>query len=262
MSLTFKERIHERIDSLSNSEKYLIDYITKNLKRVSRLSIVQLSMKANVSTATIVRAMQKLGYSGFTSFKFKLEEEYAKDMSFTNVEDVDQKIKEAVEKNRREVAETLRMLDRGTIEDTIQKMIHSQKIMLFARGLSELIAKEMLIKLQLIGKYSEMHDDPNIIRTMSKRIPVEDLVIFISLNGKTEELVEAAENCKNNGVSTVTITTNRNSPLCALSELSLIGYKSRMSYFPDYEVRSRLPIMVIARILMDAYVIRTQQKEK
>ncbi|RYL88506.1 MurR/RpiR family transcriptional regulator [Sporolactobacillus sp. THM7-4] len=258
---TFLTRISERKDSLSNSEKYLIDYITNHLREIPQLSIVQLSMQANVSTATIVRAMQKLGYGGFTSFKIRLKDEHAENIKFTAVEKADHKIKEAILKNEREVLQTIRMIDSGTIEDTLQKMIYANKIMLFARGLSELIAKEMAIKLQLLGKYSEMHNDPNIIRTISKRIQPDDLVMLISLNGKTEELVEAAENCKANGVSTITLTTNRDSPLGKLSEIVIAGYKSRISYFPDYEVHSRLPLLVIARIILDAYVIRTQEKD-
>ncbi|PQG52854.1 MurR/RpiR family transcriptional regulator, partial [Enterococcus faecalis] len=29
------------------------------------------------------------------------------------------------------------------------------------------------------------------------------------------------------------------------------------SFFPDYEVRSRLPLSILARILLDAYALRT-----
>ncbi|RYM02854.1 MurR/RpiR family transcriptional regulator [Sporolactobacillus sp. THM7-7] len=260
MGSSFLERIEENEASLSSSEKYLIQYIRNHLKEIPRLSIVQLSMEANVSTATIVRAMQKLGYSGYTSLKIKLKEEHAEDKQFSVVETVNHKIKEAILKNEREVTQTISMLDSGMIEDTVQKMIYAQRIMLFARGLSEMIAKEMMIKLQLLGKYSEMHDDPNIIRKISQTLKPTDLVIFVSLNGKTEELVEAAENCRTSRISTITLTTNRQSPLVERSELSLIGYKSKISYFPDYEVHSRMPLMVIERILLDAYAIRVQEK--
>ncbi|MFT8362734.1 MAG: MurR/RpiR family transcriptional regulator [Sporolactobacillus sp.] len=260
MTETFQTIVRENAHLLSSSERYLVEYIQQHLQKIPKLSIVQLSMEASVSTATIVRAMQKLGYSGFTSFKIKLKDEVKSNELFTDLEQADHRIKEAIMKNEREVAQTICTLDSGMIEDTLQKMYSAKKILLFARGLSELIAQEMMIKLQLLGKYSEMHNDPNIIRIMSKRLNPNDLVFFISLNGKTEELVEAAQNCKTIGISTVTLTTNRDSPLAKLSELILVGYKSNISYFPDYEVRSRLPIMVISRILLDAYVIRDKEK--
>ena len=125
---------------------------------------------------------------------------------------------------------------------------------------SEFIAQEMLVKLQLLGKNCIMSSDPNIIVTMSKRIKREDLVIIITLNGETKELVTGAKNAFENRVSTLTITTNEESSISKYSEMTLLGFKSQTSYFPDYEVRSRLPLQVISRILLDSYVIRTQSK--
>lgn len=258
MDFSFFERVNHYFDTLSDSEKYLLSYIQDHLSEMPEISIVRLSQNANVSTATIVRTMKKLGYDGFTSFKIRLKDEHQLTPEFSIVEQVDNKIKEVILKNEHEVSKTIQMLDRGTIEDVLQKIIYSRKIVLFARGFSELIAKEMTVKFQLAGKYCEMHDDPNIIKTISQHIDKKDLVIFISLNGSTEELVKAAKNCKANGVSTVTLTANRESPLYALSELALVGYKSKISYFPDYEVRSRLPLQVMARIILDAFAIRTR----
>ena len=96
---------------------------------------------------------------------------------------------------------------------------------------------------------------------MSKRIKREDLVIFITLNGETKELVAGAKNAFDNGVSTLTITTNEDGSIIKYSEMVLLGFKSQTSYFPDYEVRSRLPLQVISRILLDSYVIRTQKSQ-
>lgn len=260
MSKTFLNRVKNQYKELSETDRYLIDYIKQHLDIIPQISIVKLSSQANVSTATIVRTMQKLGYTGFTAFKIHLKDEVDSSSEFSIVEKIDKKIQEAILKNEQEVVKTIQLLDSGTIEDALQKIIHSRKITLFARGFSELIAKEMMIKFQLLGKHCELHDDPNIIRTISKRIDKRDIVIFISLNGKTKELVEAAKNCQDNEVSTILLTANQNSPLYELCEISLVGFKSETSYFPDYEVRSRLPIQVMARIILDAYAIRTEEK--
>lgn len=255
---TFLNRVKNKNESLSNAERYLTDYIKQHIDTIPYLSIVELSEKANVSTATIVRTMQKLGYSGYTTFKIYLKNEFNTSSAFSVVEKIDQEIKGAILKNEQEVIKTIELLDSGTIEDALQKIIHSNKIIIFARGFSELIAKEVMVKFQLLGRNCEMHDDPNIIRTISKEIDKKDIVIFISLNGETKELVEAALHCKQNNVSTILLTANQNSSLHECCEISLVGFKSEQSYFPDYEVRSRLPIQVIARVILDAYAIRIQ----
>ncbi|MFC6176132.1 MurR/RpiR family transcriptional regulator [Companilactobacillus huachuanensis] len=246
-------------NKLSSSEQYLWDYIQENLADIPNLSIVKLSDDANVSTATIVRTTKKMGYSGYTDFRQQLLARNKNNSQYQNLEKVDHDIKQAIFKNKYEVDNTLQMLNVGSIEDAVQKIRESKDIYIFARGFSEFIAQEMLVKLQLLGKNCVMSSDPNIIVTMSRRIKREALVIIITLNGETKELVAGAKNAFSNGVSTITITTNEKSPIAEYSEMVLLGYKSQTSYFPDYEVRSRLPLQVISRILLDSYVIRTKK---
>jgi DNA-binding MurR/RpiR family transcriptional regulator len=223
------------------------------------MSIVKLSENANVSTASIVRLMKKIGYDGYTSFKYSLQEKLNDPEEHTELADIDLNIKKAIIKNEHEVIKTIQMLSIGNIEDAIQKIYDSDKIYIFARGFSEMIANEMTIKLQLLEKNCEMHNDPNIIRLKSKKLKEKEIAIFISLSGETEELVEACKNLRINGISTITLTTKMESCLAALSELVFLGYKDSHSYFPEYEVRSRLPLQVISRILLDAYVIRMKK---
>ncbi|MGM7719746.1 MurR/RpiR family transcriptional regulator [Metabacillus sp. Hm71] len=247
----------ETYKQLSESERYLLEYIFKNIENIPDISIVKLSEEANVSTATIVRLMKKIGHDGFTSFKYNIKDKLNSKESIEAIDEIDTKIQHAIKKNELEVLNTIQMINRGTIEDTIQKIYDADKIYIFARGFSEMIANEMTIKLQLLGKNCEMHNDPNIIRVISSKLKEKHLAIFISLNGETEELVEACKNFKIKNISTVTITASLDSTLARLSEITLCGYKGSHSFFPDYEVRSRLPLQVISRIILDAYVIRT-----
>lgn len=51
---------------------------------------------------------------------------------------------------------------------------------------------------QYLNKHTEEHNDSNIIKIKAESFNQDDLVIFVSLNGETEELIEAVELCKNN----------------------------------------------------------------
>ncbi len=241
---------------LSESEAFLWHYIQQHILDIPDLSITSLSELANVSTSTIVRAMKKKGYEGYTSFKHHLKEQAHNTINFSLVDQVDEEIRRSILKNEQEVIRTINLLDTGIIEDCIQKILITERIVIFARGFSELIAEEMKIKFQLTGKYCELHTDPNIIKEISKRLSRDDTVIFISLNGETDELITAAQNCFAREISTILVTANADSSLMNLCELCLVGFKSEISFFPDFEVRSRLPLSVIGRILLDSYAIR------
>lgn len=102
-----------------------------------------------------------------------------------------------------------------------------------------------------------MHADPEIIKNISRKLTKEDVVIFVTLSGETRELVIAAENCFHSEIGTILLSTNYHSAIIDWIELPLIGFKSEGSLFPDYEVRSRLPLSILARILLDSYSLRT-----
>lgn len=256
MSELFFDIPIEKYQTLSESERYVLKYIVKHINEIPSMSIVKLSEEANVSTATIVRLMKKIGYDGFTSFKYSIKDLTKSVNSENSIDTIEKKINTAIKKNEFEVLNTIKMLSLGNIEDAIQKIHHAEKIYVFARGFSEMIANEITIKLQLLGKNCEMHNDPNIIRVISKKLKDTEIAIFVSLSGETKELVDACLNLKMKSISTITLTAGIDSSLANLSEIVLLGYKGTQSFFPDYEVRSRLPLQVISRILLDAYVIR------
>lgn len=256
--MNFQQRIQHYYNELSSSDKHLLNYIESHYSTMGDISITQLSEEANVSTSTIVRCMKKLHYRGFTDFKFQFISEKSQQFpgALEKIKNIDSQIQSAIFKNQEEVINTLNYLDSSLIEDALVAVKYSKKITIFARGFSEHISNEMTVKLQLLDKHCEEHTDPNIIRIKAKKFTRDDLVIFVSLNGETEELVEAAQFCKQNNVKTILLTTNKESSLFQLCDINLLGYKSKQSFFPDYEVRSRLPLQVLARIFLDAYVIR------
>ncbi|GHN55716.1 hypothetical protein ME803_16650 [Lactobacillus delbrueckii] len=137
--------------------------------------------------------MKKQGYSGYTEFRQSALRN-SDQPRYEILTKVNEKIRKVIIKNQTELENTIELLDENVIEDSVQEVINANKVYIFARGLSELIAQEMIIKLQLLGKIVQMHDDPEIMRTISKNISADSVGIFITLNGNTQELVDVARN--------------------------------------------------------------------
>lgn len=246
-----------RKKDLSNTEAYLWNFVQQHPQQIIQMSVIKLSQYANVSTATIVRTMQKMGYSGYTAFKESLREKSNGNSNFDVLNQADDAIKSVITKNEIEMNKTLYNLSYSTIEDSISLTQQANLIYIFARGLSEPIGREIMVKLQLTGKYVEFHSDPNIIKTLSKKIRSDSLVIFITLNGNTNELVTAANFLSKHDVPILTFTTNPKGKILKYSTLTFMGYMSKTNYFPEYEIRSRLPLQIMTRIFCDAYSVRS-----
>ncbi|KRN09812.1 MurR/RpiR family transcriptional regulator [Liquorilactobacillus mali] len=244
---------------LSSSEQYLWNLIQNHIDKISELSIVKLSEYANVSTATIVRTMKKKGYSGYTAFRHELLSTQKNEPKYNILVQADSEIRSVIMKNETELNNTLKNLEIDIIEDTVHQIKNAKMVYVFARGLSESIGHELQMKLQLVDKYAELQTDPNIIKTVAKKISKNCVAIFISLNGETSELIEAAKTLEKKEVTKIVFTTNPSSSIAALSDLLFCGFKSETTYFPNYEVRSRLPLQIMTRILMDSYVVRTKK---
>lgn len=242
---------------LSSAELHLWNIVENNPEKIATMSIVKLSQLANVSTATIVRTMKKMGYSGYTSYRESLKLKKKSNSTFSVLNEADDKIRSVITKNEIEMNNTLHNLSYSTIEDSISMTKQAKIVFIFARGLSESIANEMMVKLQLTGKYCEFYSDPNIIKTIASKIKRDSLAIFITLNGETEELVAAAKIIRKNDIPILIFTTNPSGSIIPYATLSFIGYKSKTNYFPEYEVRSRLPLQIMTRIFSDAYSVRT-----
>ncbi len=240
---------------LTDSEKHLITFIEKHSSEIPKFSITELSELANVSTATIVRTVKKLGFNGFTDYKLSLKNNI-KQSTYLDLLNDGQEIKNIINKNQQEVLNTIHNLNIELIDDTLQYIYSAQVIYIYARGLSEQLGSEMEMKFHLLNKRAELYTDPNIIRLISQRANNKDICIIISLNGETQELIDASKILHKNDTPIILITANGNSQLANLSDICLLGYKSTISNFPEYEVRSRLPLHIIGRIILDAYANR------
>ena len=74
-SQTIAERLQTAFDTLTRAERQLADTLLQNYPVTGLASITHLAKAAKVSTPTVVRMVQKLGFSGFPDFQSSLRNE-------------------------------------------------------------------------------------------------------------------------------------------------------------------------------------------
>ena len=67
------EKLIKFYDDLTNSEKEIFDYIFNHQDEVKNMKIMDLAKKILVSKTLIINMTQKLGFSGYTDFKYYLK---------------------------------------------------------------------------------------------------------------------------------------------------------------------------------------------
>jgi DNA-binding MurR/RpiR family transcriptional regulator len=75
MSGTISERLQVKFDTLTRAERQLADTVMENYPVSGLGSITSVAEKAGVSTPTVARLVQKLGFKGFPEFQEQLRKE-------------------------------------------------------------------------------------------------------------------------------------------------------------------------------------------
>lgn len=236
----------EIIDNLSDTELRIIRFINNNMERLSQLSIIDIAFETYSSPASVSRAIRKCHMTGFNELRYKLTHSSQRN-EVNNVGEI-------INKSFIEVQRTIEQLSVSTILDVINWIKQANRIIVLGRGLTEDLAAEFALKLQLLDFNAVAIRDPNIMQIKTQRMQPKDILLIFSLNGQTQELINSAQNAMINQNKIISCTCNPNSPLISLSHYHFIGYKDSNVAIKTYEVASRLPLQIMARIIIDYLV--------
>ena len=251
MSCIFK--IKEGFNSFTNTEKKLANYILKNKEEVVNLSAQELSDKADISPAAVVRFSKTLGYKGFTALKVDLAKERDERENDTSVIiSADDSIKDIIRKvkvsNTSSIEETIGLLNIDVIKVAVEAMVNANRIYLFGIGASGLVAMDLQQKLLRINKNTLYQMDPHTQIASSVHIEDADVAIGISYSGETNEVNVPLKIARENGAKTIAITRYNKTSLSKIADYTI--------YLPNDEkdlrvgaITSRIDALTIIDIL-------------
>ena len=246
----------EAMEQLTETEKRVIVFINANANKFSKMSIGDVADETFSSPATVSRAIKKCGLNGFAELRYQVA--HQADLHADTIA-----VNEILNKSLQEVTYTIEQISIETVFQIIQEIKKASKIILLARGLTEHIAQEFALKLQVLGYNVFANYDPMMMQSITKRIKPTDLVIIFSLSGTTQELLKAAENAASIGSKIICLTCgNLDSPLAKISDIAMFGFKHSHTSIKIMDATSRLPLYVMSRIIFDYLAVQQQQEEE
>lgn len=270
-------KLREVKKDLSTKELKVSEYIIANTQALKNMSIQTLAKLNHVSTSTILRLCNKLGYKGFSDFKVdligsipqKLTTEILQDDINLNdsLEDVNSKV-QAMEKSS--IDETHSIVNVNALNSAIELIIQSNKIVIFGVGSSGLVGKELEYQLIKIKKDVNCHFDPHMSRNLISTLDNSDLVIIISHSGETPDCVELLKLAKQSFVPSIAITKMGQSQISSLA--SIVLHTTSMEHASRLiPIRSKISQISVVNMLLTNLFIRkyderllqqTQNREK
>lgn len=219
--------IRSRIESLSDTDAQIANYICDNPQGVSNMTSSALAKELDLAQSTIIKFIQRLGYKGYTDLRIQLAKTpvAVQSQGIHNHITLNDPLSLVAQKvgfdNGKAIADTCQNIDNHTLAEVIGYMQGARRIALIGIGASSLVAQDLAYKLLKLGKIgiheTDYHAQLSIASTMGK----DDMMIAFSHSGYTKEVIIAVEQGKTLGAKVVAITGNSHTPLTTLADCTL-----------------------------------------
>lgn len=215
--------VQKKYDDFSDKEKAIADYIMQYSDKINNINITDLAKETGTSGATITRFAKKIGCDSFVDMKIKLN-------SSKTDEDINEEdgIFSYVYNYYKEVIErTKTLVCKESIFKVVDEIKKARNIYIYGVGSSGLTGEEMMKRLMRMGFSVHCISDSHMMIINSSIVSKHDLVIGISISGKTEEVIQALSISKKNGAKTVSITSFEGSSINNYSDIILLLYNPK-----------------------------------
>lgn len=256
-------RMREFLDTASDTEQDIIQFILNNPEKAMTLSIHEMAATTYSSAATVLRLCRKLDLDGYKDFRLQLsyelavrkksQEEERKEIS--HLDSLPEIVEKVTYKNIVSLEDSLALMDCPTIEKIVDLICASKSVVFFGIGSSLYVAKDAYLKLLRLGKPCSVNDDWHTQLVQARNMTREDLGIVISYSGQTTEVIECMKAMKENHVPVVAITRYATSPISQLSTYNLY-VAANESIFRSGAMSSRISQLNMIDILYTAYASR------
>ena len=240
--MRLEEIINEHKQFLNQTDVAICQFILNHRNQIRHISIHDLAKKCCVSSTTIVRFAQKLGFDGFSDFKALLKQENPANETHS------QDILLSLEKFYAKIWTNLMKRN----YDNASRLVHeANRVFAFASGYVQSNVVQELKRLFFydnvfvynIGGKDEFY---SILKTANK----DDLFIFVSLSGESHHVTEFSLQLQLKGIPLISITKLHENTLASRSTENLyifseefqvnapdqIPFKSMFTYFLLVEI--------------------------
>ncbi|WP_068620251.1 MurR/RpiR family transcriptional regulator [Paenibacillus tuaregi] len=227
---------------LSAKEKEIAEYIIQNKNTILNINIRELALKTGSSTSTITRFCKKINCDSFVDFKIKLSREAEPPEEEASVFTKVQKLYTHV------VQSTAEMVKQEQVEEVVQLIKTSRRLLVFGLGSSGLSALEFKYRLMRMNIIIDAITDSHMMLMNASLLRKNDLIIGLSNSGTTQEVIDALKVGREQGASVVGITNFDHTGLTDVSDIVLFTPSIHRNN-DEHFINSQLSIIYVLDII-------------
>lgn len=201
-----KLNILKIFDELTPVEKSVADFFLSNTRLID-FNSKKLSKLLYVSEATLSRFAKKCGYKGFRELIYVYKKDLSESVQEKDISTLSMRVHDNYLKL---LNESFELLDEAQMKRIANLVNQSKRVCVYGMGSSGFAANEFRLRFMRTGLYVEAITDSQMIQMNSALMDENNLVIAISLSGKTKEILTGISLAKKRNAKVVLITANKN----------------------------------------------------
>ena len=228
--MTYSRLLNSKAESLTPSQKKLLNYILANDEEAVFLNVQDLANRVKISVATVVRLAKALGYAGFPEFQQELRNLFRDKLTTVS------RLQKAAQKETSEenvlvkvfqqdienITETMKQVSVDDFRQFVKALNSAKRIVIIGLRSAHSLAVLMGVSLEFLQRdvwivtpgIGDMWD-----RLLGLR--KDDVVVGICFPRYTKETVEVLRFAHENGIKTLAITDSPISPLAKYAQCVL-----------------------------------------
>ena len=243
--------------NLTKKERATCDLIMENPEVVIHNPIAEAAEIYPVSPSSILRLSKKIGYKGYSEFRYALEGYYnhrSRNQKQTILSD------EIIDIYQSSFNELRNSIDESKIIELVH-ILQTKNFKTVGIGNSSLAAKQLIYSLYVEDYWGECVNDSVKVSFLDKTLTPNDAIIVFSVSGNHDLYYKEMKKWKESGATIVLVTTNPESQLCKLCQLSITLPSLPLTLFQSpkqvHYLENRTIFYVFIDILL-AYFVTTK----
>ncbi len=226
-------RMSAQILYLNPALQKIGQFILDNKEKCKTITIKELAVTCSVAESTVTRFVKETGFSSFQELKIALAEhlsqsEYEfphiesaiyedinKDDNFENI------VKKIYHKNIQKITETMDILYSPALQEVVNVISKANQLIFVSTGSSSVACEEAVMRFTRSGKKCIYWKDYALQLMYSSIVCEDDVLIAISVSGRTKIVVDSVELAGANGAKTIGITSDPQSKLAKACDYTL-----------------------------------------
>lgn len=246
VKMRLEEYINQRHKELNENELTMVSYILDHQKECQHLSIVELAKRCHTSKSSIHRLMKKLGFSGFSEFKYILK----------NTEETSMVSKDLIQLQIEDIEATLKLMKQSDVKTMVEVMAQAERIFGFGTGWGQRNAlKELSRNLMRVGKHVLLIPAKTEFDLLMPTITENDFMIIVSLSGDGVGIEPMLHFLNLKGTPILAITAFKSNLLAQKSSYNLYYYATPLNEQASHKTISFVTLNVVCDVLFREYLV-------